>query len=150
MARKIVTWVVVADGAQARIFLNEGVGKGVRELSDRAFSAERLRNRDIQADRPGRTFDRAGHGRHAMEPPSDPQAVAQHNFLREVVDWLAEQNRSAAFDRLVVIAEPRALGEICRLLPKALAEKLHGEISADLTKATAAEVEQRLQSVMAA
>lgn len=104
MVPKVVTWIVVADGARARVFLNEGVGKGVRELSDRAFVSPRLRNRDIQADRPGRTFDRAGHGRHAMEPPTDPQDVAEQTFLREVVAWLADQHHRGAFHRLVVIA----------------------------------------------
>ena len=150
MVHKLVTWIAVADGAEARIFQNEGVGKGVFELSDRALASPRLRNRDIMADRPGRTFDRAGYGRHAMEPRTDPQEVAEHSFLRELVYWLAEQGQSGVFDRLVIIAEPRALGEIRRMMPKSLIEKLHGEISADLTHATAAQIQQRLEGLMAA
>lgn len=149
MVPKVVTWIVVADGARARVFLNEGVGKGVRELSDRAFVSPRLRNRDIQADRPGRTFDRAGHGRHAMEPPTDPQDVAEQTFLREVVAWLADQHHRGAFHRLVVIAEPRALGMLRGEIGKPLAGTVIGEIAADLTKATPAEIERRLGEVLA-
>lgn len=150
MVRRIITWIVVADGARARVFLNEGVGKGVRELSDCAFVSPQLRNRDIQADRPGRTFDRAGHGRHAMEPPTDPQDVIEQRFLREVAVWLDEQRHRGAFDRLVVIAEPRALGVLRRAMPKPLAGTVIAEIPSDLTKAAPAELEQRLGAVMAA
>lgn len=150
MVRRIVTWIAVADGAEVRIFQNEGVGKGVFELPDHAISSPRLRNRDIMAGRPGRTFDRAGYGRHAMEPLTDPQEVAERSFLRDVVYWLTEQAQCEAFDRLVIIAEPRALGEIRRVMPKTLAGKVQGEVAADLTHATPAQVQQRLAPLLAA
>ncbi len=147
MVRKIVTWILVADGARARVLLNEGVGKGVRELSDRAFVGSRMRSRDMVSDRPGRTFDRGGQGRHAMEPTSDPHDEAERAFLHDVVAWLAEHEH--AFDRLIVIAAPRALGELRRAMPRALAEKVTSEIDADLTKAKPAEIEARLGDVLA-
>jgi protein required for attachment to host cells len=149
MISKITTWILVADGARARVFVNEGVGKGVRELSDRAFVGSRLRGREIQSDRPGRTQDRAGHGRHAMEPPTDPQEKAESEFLNDVVAWLTEKGHEGAFDRLVLIAAPRALGEIRQTLPKPLAQKVVGEIAADLTKADAGGIERRVGDVLA-
>jgi protein required for attachment to host cells len=149
MVSKITTWILVADGARARVFVNEGVGKGVRELSDRAFVGSRMRGRDIQSDRPGRTYDRAGHGRHAMEPPTDPQEKAESDFLRDVVGWLSEKGHEGAFDRLILIAAPRALGEVRQVMPKPLAQKVTGEIAADLTKSDASEVERRVGDVLA-
>ena len=111
MVRKLVTWVLVADGAHARIFVNDGVGKGVQELEDRAFVGSRLRDRDIQADKPGRSFDSHGQGRHAMEPRTDPQQHEEREFVRDVIDWIAAKPQDDQFDRLVLMAAPHALGD---------------------------------------
>mgnify|MGYP002278210325 CR=1 FL=1 len=149
MVRKIVTWVVVADGARARVFVNDGVGKGVQELEDRAFIGARRQSQDIQADKPGRAFDSAGQGRHAMEPRTDPKHHEEREFLREVVDWLGAQGQKMAFDRLVLIAAPRALGDLRGLLPKSLTDKVVGEIAKDLTRADPSEIEGHLGDVLA-
>jgi protein required for attachment to host cells len=141
VVQKIVTWIVVADGARARVFVNEGVGKGVAERLDRAFVGSRRLNQDIQADRPGRAFESAGQARHAMEPRTDPHRHAEREFIREFVDWLAEE---------VLIAAPQTLGDLRRLLPKPLAAKVTGEIAKDLTRATPAEIEAQIGGILAA
>ena len=149
MVRKVVTWVVVADGARARVFVNEGVGKGVHELEDRAFVGSRRQNQDIQADRPGRAFDSAGQGRHSMEPRTDPHQHEEREFLRDVVSWLSEHGQNNDFERLVLIAAPRALGELRSLLPKPLSAKVVGEIAKDLTHSGPADIESHLGEVLA-
>lgn len=149
MVRKIVTWVVVADGARARVFVNDGVGKGVRELEDRSFVGARRQNQDIQADKPGRTFDSAGQGRHSMEPRTDPRQHEEREFLRDVVDWLTTHAQKNEFERLVLIAAPRALGDMRSLLPKVVQNKVIGEIAKDLTRAGAADIERQLGKVLA-
>jgi len=142
--RKISIWVLVADGARARVFAGTGRGFGLRELEEGSFSGERRPSRALRGDRPGRTFDSAGPGRHAMEPPSDPHRLAETAFLRETAAWLAEREQGGAFDRLVVIAAPRALGELRNLLPEAVTRRLTGELAADLTHAEAAEIERQV------
>jgi protein required for attachment to host cells len=144
MIRRNIKWILVADGARARVFINEGSGQGVRELPDRSFTGSRLRSRDLGSDRPGRTFDTAGCGRHAMAPPSDPHRQAEREFLKAVVDWLTDREQAGQFDHLVIIAPPRALGELRQLLPKTLIRKLAQEIDLDLSRATASEIEAHL------
>lgn len=150
MAQKIVTWIVVADGARARIFVNEGVGKGVSELADRAFVGSRRLNQEIQADRPGRAFDSAGQGRHAMEPKTDPQRHAEREFVRTFVGWLDEEARAARVDRLVLIAAPKTLGDLRELLPRPLAAIVAGEIAKDLTRATPEDIGTQIGGILAA
>jgi protein required for attachment to host cells len=101
------------------------------------------------ADRPGRTFDSAGHGRHAMEPPTDPKRVEQHAFFTEVAERLEAAARGGKFDRLVLVAEPRALGELRRLLAPAVAAKVSAELDKDLTHLPPAEIGERLGGVLA-
>ena len=150
MVRKLVTWIVVADGAHARIFVNEGVGKGVHEIEDRAFVGSRKLNKDIQADEPGRAFDSSGlGGRHAMEPRTDPHQHQEREFLRGVVDWISAQPQQEKYDRLVLIAAPHALGDLRGLLPKTLAEKVAAEIPKNLTRGTVKDVESHLTDVLA-
>lgn len=150
MVQKIITWIVVADGARARVFVNDGVGKGVEERVDRAFVGSRRLNQDIQADRPGRAFDSAGQGRHAMEPKTDPHRHEEREFIREFVGWLSDEVRSGAVDRLVLIAAPQTLGDLRQLLPKPLAAKVTGEIAKDLTRATPADIESQIGGILAA
>jgi len=149
MGRKQVTWVLVADGAHARVFVNDGVGKGVQELEDRGFVGSRLHDRDIQADKPGRSFDSHGQGRHAMEPRTDPQQHEEREFLREVIDWVAAKAQDGQFDRLVLMAAPHALGDLRGLMSKTLAAKVVAEIPKNLAKSTAADVESHLTDVLA-
>jgi protein required for attachment to host cells len=149
MVRKLVTWILVADGAHARIFVNDGVGKGVHELEDRAFVGSRKLNQDIQADAPGRAFDSGGQGRHAMEPRTDPHQHQEREFMREVVAWIAAKPQEEQFDRLVLIAAPHALGDLRDLMPKPLAEKVAAEIPRNLTRGTAKDVESHLADVVA-
>lgn len=144
MVRRNIKWVLVADGARARVFVSEGRGQGLTELPDRSFAGSRLRSHELGSDRPGRSFDSAGRGRHAMEAPSDMHQQAEREFLKAVVSWLTDQERAGNFDYLVIMAPPRALGELRKLLPRPLVQKLVQESGLDLTRATASEIEAHL------
>lgn len=147
--KPVRTWILVADGARARVLENTGPGKGISEVPGMEFADEALRNREIMSDRPGRSFESADQSRHAMEPPSDPKQMAETAFVKGLVELLDEKHREGAFDRLVMAAAPRALGDIRKALPKGLAGAVHGELAKDLTKVPNNEMEKHLGEVMA-
>jgi len=147
--RGVTTWIVVADAGRARVLQNDGPGKGVKEVPGTDMVGPHRRDRDIMADRPGRSFDSAGHGRHAMEPPTDPKRAEQHAFFADVAERLEAAAREGRFDRLVLVAEPRALGELRHLLAPAVAAKVSAELDKDLTHLSAAEIGERLGGVLA-
>lgn len=134
MMKKIVTWVVVANGQYARILANEGAGKGLELVPGGELEGDDRQGRDIDADRPGRTFDSAGQGRHAKEPSSDPRQVLEEEFLRRVLEHVASAANRNAFDRLVLVAEPKALGFMRKHLTTPLKQKLLADMPKDLTK----------------
>ena len=101
------TWIVIADGARARVVLNEGPGKGVQALDDLIFEGDHAPVREVMADRPGRTFDRAGEGRHAMEYASDPHQNLKARFAGQLAKVLAQ--RVGDYDRIILVAPPTAL-----------------------------------------
>lgn len=128
--KKPVTWVVIADGSRAKIFEAASQGKILQKSE---LSTPHPPSRDLTSDRPGRTFDSVGEGRHAKVPPTDPHEKAEADFLRSLAKQLEDAQQKKEFDKLVVIAAPRALGTLRGFFPGQLAGSIAREISHDLT-----------------
>ena len=52
-----------------------------------------------------------------MEPPTDPQRYAKYEFARELAERLEEAVHAHRFERLVLVAAPKTLGDLRELLP---------------------------------
>jgi protein required for attachment to host cells len=138
-----ITWIVVADGARARIFVNRGPGKGL-ELSGSELTAEHQRTSDMVRDSLPRTHEAVGHARHAIEPRSDPHQDLKRQFTEHLAQVLDQSAAEKAFDRFVIVAPPKVLGDFRKAISKRLQSLLHTEVAKDLTKATAKEVADHL------
>ncbi len=147
--KKTVTWVVVADGAHARLFANDGPGKGLTAVPDGDLTGTHAPSREINADRPGRTFDRSGEGRHAKEPQSDPHRNAKRDFAHLVAARLDDAHNRQAFDRLVLVAPPQALGDLRACLGNAVRAKVSAELNKDLTHLKDHELPEPIGKVLA-
>ncbi len=143
------TWILIADGAHARILTNEGPGRGVTHLPDFDLNAPHEADRVINADRPGRTFDRSGPGRHAMEPASSPHRLRKSKFAKELVALLHRKLSENAYDRLIVVAPPTMLGDLRSEMSKPVLERISGELAKDLTHTPDREIATQLESVLA-
>ncbi|NIA70333.1 host attachment protein [Pelagibius litoralis] len=147
--KSVRSWIVVADGAHARILENDGPGKGLTPLTAEETNRTPRPSREIDADRPGRTHDRMGPGRHAMEPPSD----AHRNEKRRFAEDLAQQLNTAVlrhrYDRLILIAPAKTLGDLRRSLNKEATARIHGELPKDLTPIADGDLADHLAEVIA-
>ena len=86
------TWIVLADGDQAKIFEHDGPGKGLHIVKDVKLEQDHLTAQDIMADRPGRSYSSAGPGaRSAVEYHSDPVAVRERRFVERLAQVLDEK-----------------------------------------------------------
>ena len=130
-------WVVVADSARVRAFsANEGRTRlieheleGVPAVTATPFS------RELASDRPGRTIGSMGGGvRHAIEPRHDYHKQEKHKFVAGLAEALDRAFAAGQYDRLVLVAPPRTLGELRRLLSIAVQASAKA-IAKDLTKA---------------
>ena len=123
------TWVLVADAAHARLYRTRPGEQRLERLSVEESEAARQKSGDIMADRPGRAMDSSGVGqRSAMEQESDPQRVEQRRFAQAVADRLEAAANAGEFERLVVVAAPRALGDLRDLLPGSVRSRIDREI----------------------
>jgi protein required for attachment to host cells len=143
----IPTWVVVADGARARYFaLRDGDGAyNLEVLSSETNSHLEPHSRDAKSDRPGRTAESMGGGvRHAIEPRHDYHKMEKHDFAREVMQHLEKSFDAHEFERLVLAAPHRSLGELRTLLPHKMTSCIWHEIGRDFTKLGVEELWLRL------
>jgi len=144
------TWILIADGARARILQNDGPGKGLHEVPGGAFHGDHAATHDIMSDRTGRTHSSVGPGRSAIEAHSDPHRELKKKFAHQLADALADGLQRKAYDRLVIVAAPSALGDLRAALSDQVRAKVTGELAKDLTKTPDGEVAEYLHDVLIA
>ena len=124
------TWIVVADGVRARFFAQERPGSAIESTGDSDFVTQGLPDRDRFSDRPGRVHERVGQTRHAMEPPTSPKEKAKQVLAQDVARTIQKAFHEGEFDRLVLVAPPKTLGE----LRNSLDDHTRGCVIAELPK----------------
>lgn len=131
------TWIVVMDSAAANFYLLPGNDAG-RSLDVAAKSMQAGLHRhasDLKSDKPGRGFPSAGSSaRHGMEPPHDYHKLEKHEFVHAVCGFLEHAFDEHEFDRLVIVAPERSLGELRSELPDKVKRVLWREVPKDLMK----------------
>lgn len=130
-----ITWILVADGAHARIVRQTEAKAGGRgPVDDLVFEIDHKQLGEIMSDRPGRSFASEGARRSAMEYHSDAVLAQKTRFAETLLEELAQRHAAGEFERLVIVAEPRMLGVIRQKLSPTLHQTVIAEIAKDLTK----------------
>ena len=143
------TWVLLADGSHARIYENDGVGKGITPLPDGTFDEPVLSTREINADKPGLSFGSTGISRRRMQPRTDPHRQAKFEFARQLASFLEHGHNDNRFDRLVLVAPPKALGDLRELLPVPVRNLVCGELAKDLLPLDERDLPDHLNDLLA-
>ena len=143
------TWILIADGARARIFANRGPGKGIVPVEGGVLESDHAPSRELTSDRPGRTFESADVMRHAIDPAQDPHRELKRGFARHLATYVEERLAEKAFDRLILVAPPVTLGDLRAALPKSVKERVSAELDNDLTKTPVGELPKHLATVLA-
>jgi protein required for attachment to host cells len=148
--KKKVTWILVADGARARVLANMGIGKGLQPAIAGEMGHALPPTRELGTDRPGRASQRGtGNRRHAIEPHVDWHRFEKEKFSREMAALLNAAAERNAFDRLVLVAPPRTLGDLRAALGAKSRALVHAEIDKDLTHVAIHELPKHLADVVA-
>ena len=127
------TWILIADGAKARVVAQDKESRRFRPAFEEAHFGTTAQSKEIASDRPGRAFSSVGEGRSAMEPTTDPQRHAEFSFARDLAERLTKAANRNQFDRLILVAAPKTLGDLRRLLPDTVRDRVQVEIDKDLT-----------------
>jgi len=138
-------WILIADATRARVFQLQNNGRSLEAGWELEHADSSLPSRNIASDRPGRTFDRAGDGRHAKEPPTDPARYEKERFAREVSQKLDDDRKQHKFDELNVVAPPQFLGDLRTVMSAQLESCVRKEVNKDLSKLNPAEILKHLK-----
>jgi len=137
------TWVVVPDGARARIFELHEKDPYLVPALDHDLVATRLTDRDLESDRPGRTAVR-GTG---MRQELDKHRLAQLELAREVAKAL-ESARITGLGRIVLVAPPRALGDLREACSSEVRALVTNEVAKDLSEPAVHELVHRVDALL--
>ena len=144
-----VTWILIADGATAKVFEHLGPGKGLRAVDDLMFEQEPLKASEIMADKPGRSYSSgSANGRSAIEYSSDPVAVRERRFVENVAGELDRKLQQHAFSRLIVAAAPTALGDLRPAFSKGVKDTILAELPKDLTHIPTLQLESHFAGLL--
>lgn len=140
-------WILVADGRRARVLVEQRRGASLEEPDDWAMEIGPDELYDEQ-DRPPRSFDRVGAGRHAMDKGRSLHEQEEEKFLKRVAARVSEAERHNQFDHLVIAAPPRALGLLRSMLAPGAKSRIRADVSKDLLDEPASRLRERLSDLM--
>jgi protein required for attachment to host cells len=141
-------WILVAHRGGARLFENKGPGKGLNLLHDIPHPEGRLKNKEIGSDRPGRSFDSHGQGRHALSTEQEPTAHVAEQFAKQLSSILDDGRNQQRYRKLVLVAEPRFLGNLRAALSSPTAALVTATVDKDLGGVEPHNMSRRLENII--
>jgi protein required for attachment to host cells len=149
--RPKITWVLLADGQNAAVYANDGVGKGLVPIPEYTARRSGPDSHEMVSDRAGHRYGGAAKaGTGATLPRNDPHEFEEKRFVEAAVERINHAALENRFDRLIVAAPPRALGQVRQALSKAAAGRVSAEVNKDLLKDTPEGIADHLKEHLAA
>jgi len=138
-----ITWIMVANASQAKLFSNSGPNRGLTLLKELLHPESREKTSNLVSDRSGSNVG-TGHG--AFVPATDPKHHEAERFAQELTRELEEGRVNNAYDRLILVASAPFIGLINSRLPGQVRSKLSESIEKDYTRLPIKELSGHLES----
>jgi len=138
-------WFLIADGRRARLLVEEQRGVALHQLWAMEIAETDLYD---PQDRPPRTHDRVGEGRHAMDKGRSLHEQEEQNFLKRLAERIGAAEKQNQFEHLALAAPPRALGLLRELIPAKARDRIRAETPKDLLDETLPQLRDRLTDLL--
>lgn len=125
------TWILVAHRSGARLLENSGPGKGLELLQNVDNPAGKLKNQEINSDKPGRHLD-PRNNRHGYGHDQQPIMHVAEQFAKQLATVLEQGRTAHRYARLVLVADPRFLGLLRNCLSGPTAMLVSATLDKDL------------------
>lgn len=123
------TWVLVADGTEARLFANVGTAMNLSLKQEVVWKPEDLIDDGPSGRRP---------------PESNDQATDEATFAKQMAHRLNAAALNNEYEQLVLIVDPQTLGQMRPQLHGETRQRLLQEIPKTMTKAPLEDIENAL------
>ncbi|MGP1281925.1 MAG: host attachment family protein [Parasphingopyxis sp.] len=138
-------FVVVADGRKMLFFRNEGDADYPQLELERKRKQDNPPNREQKTDEAGRSFSSAGPRRSKMQE-TDYHQLEEDRFAAETADLLYKRAHANDFEKLIIVAPPKTLGELRKNFHRSVSDRIIGEIDKDLTGHTIEDIEKIIKA----
>jgi protein required for attachment to host cells len=133
------TWIIAADASRARI-LQVADPEQLVEIEDFLNPDGRLSERELVTDAEPRL-----HGSTGQHSAREATSAVEHSvelFAKRIGNYLDKARNDHRYDRLLLVAPPRLLGQIRKELGKEVEKLVVDEIDKDLSWFNAREIER--------
>ena len=142
--------VLVADGRKLLFLRNAGDAAYPNLTVEAAEEHPNPATRDQATDAAGRASNTSPAGRNgqtgsSMEP-TDFHQIEEDRFAAEAAEMLKKRALRNDFDKLIIVAPPKTLGELRKHYHKEVESRLTGELAKDLTGHPINEIEAALKT----
>ncbi len=144
------SWFLVANRSIAKIYHCPGLGGEYRLVDEVPHPEGRLKEGEINSDRPGRFSNLAPNSaeRHATSSPQPAEERVAADFARELIRRLDHSAAMNEFDWLFLVAEPSFLGHLRAALTTQLKRRVAGSLDSDYTHASHDRLTLKLDELM--
>ncbi|MHA6723612.1 host attachment family protein [Sphingomonas sp. RS2018] len=140
--------VIVADGRKMLFLRNEGDGLAPNLKVEHAREQDNPSDSDQKTDSAGRAASTRGGGGFAAGGGTmgevDFHQQEEDRFAADTAALLKTRALSNDYEKLIVIAPPKTLGELRKHYHKEVTDRLAGELAKDLTGHPIADIEKAL------
>lgn len=138
------TWVLVLDGAKALILENVTDGR------DPTLRVVRKDENDGKDNRGEATTGPEPEGERKKPTGDDHHQTTETGFAEEMAEWLYKAAHRGRFEKIVLVAPPKALGTLRQKLHKEVSSRVVGEIHKTLTSHPVDQIERIVAEELAA
>jgi protein required for attachment to host cells len=128
-------WVVVADSTQAHIFRK--TPKGFENIADARIGHSAGEHPNGGAE----LF-------HGYDARSRLHYSGHGAFVEKLAGWLDRAEQEKVYDRLILVAAPRTLGDLRDVLSKNVFSRVIAEVDKELTEMPEAKVKKHLNDIV--
>ena len=138
-------WIVVADGARARLFERMGPWTSIQWVESLNNEDGRLHDGDLVTGGKGEVFQSNAEGqRRGTGPEVSPSEEVKQNFAKALAKMLKNAHEQGHYRRLYLVAAPAFLGQLRQELDKTTAGTLVDSLDKDLSRHPSEEIGQIL------
>lgn len=142
------TWIVVARRDDATIYSTHASGDELKVVLEIEDPRVRVSSLDIDSDRAGSSLDRACHDAHASSEELGSPGHVQREFAAQLALQLDVSRCRGDFDRLILVAAPKLLGQLRAELTGHTRKLIVAELSMDLVERDEAALRRHLEDAL--
>lgn len=138
-------YVVVADAARARIFIEEKTE--LREIDSLTHSESRAHPGDLRTGGDGAVDDSFGQGIRNSDPSVTTMQNESLAFAKEVAEYMRDARTQNKVESFVIVAAPKFLGDLREKLDKPTDKLVIHSLSKDLSKASIDDIQKAVSDM---